>query len=92
MNSRIHVEDRDFALEFGLLPPNAAQGSVAKQFQKLADRAGIPEKQSQAILAALVSKSDAVEQLVQASFLKERIQRSYLQGYRAKLKKLTQGS
>ena len=92
LNSRIHVEDRDFALEFGLLPPNAAQGSVAKQFQKLADRAGIPEKQSQAILAALVSKSDAVEQLVQASFLKERIQRSYLQGYRAKLKKLTQGS
>lgn len=92
LNSRIHVEDRDFALEFGLLPPNAAQGSVAKQFQKLADRAGIPEKQSQAILAALVSKSDAVEQLVQASFLKERIQRSYLQGYRAKLKKLTQGN
>ena len=31
LNSRIHVEDRDFALEDGLLPRDLAQGKIGKQ-------------------------------------------------------------
>jgi serine/threonine-protein kinase HipA len=88
LNSRIHIEDKDFALNEGLLPASMRRGNVAKQFQLLANSAGIPEKQMNAILALMVSKLDQVKILIDASFLKERIQRSYLQTYQMRLKKL----
>lgn len=88
LNSRIHIDDKDFALDEGLLPVKMGQGNVAKQFQLLAGYAGIPEKQMNSILALMVSKSDEVKKLLDASFLKERIQRSYLQSYNMRLKKL----
>lgn len=88
LNSRIHVEDKDFALEEGLLPARMGQGNVAKQFQNLAGHAGIPEKQMHAVLALMVSKSDEVKNLIDASFLKESVQRNYVQSYQTRLKKL----
>jgi serine/threonine-protein kinase HipA len=88
LNSRIHIEDKDFALNEGLLPASKRRGNVVKQFQLLANCAGIPEKQMNAILALMVSKLDQVKILIDASFLKERIQRSYLQTYQMRLKKL----
>ena len=88
LNSRIHIEDKDFALDEGLIPARMGQGNVAKQFRLLADYAGIPEKQKNAIMALMVSKTEQVTNLIGASFLKDRIKRSYLQGYQLKLKKL----
>jgi len=88
LNSRIHIDDKDFALDEGLIPARMGQGNVAKQFQLLADRAGIPEKQTNAIMALMVTKTEQVTNLINASFLKDRIKRSYLQGYQLKLKKL----
>ena len=88
LNSRIHIEDKDFALDEGLIPARMGQGNVAKQFRLLADYAGIPEKQKNAIMALMVSKTEQVTTLIHASFLKDRIKRSYLQGYQLKLKKL----
>ena len=88
LNSRIHIEDKDFALDEGLIPARMGQGNVAKQFQLLAGHVGIQEKQMNAILALMVSRSDQVKKLLDASFLKERIQRSYLQSYQMRLKKL----
>lgn len=44
LNSRIHVEDSDFALEDGLLPRNLTQGKVSKQFAILAEKVGVNEK------------------------------------------------
>ncbi len=88
LNSRIHIEDTDFALKEGLLPASMRRGNVAKQFQLLANCAGIPEKQMNAILALMVSKLDQVKILIDASFLKERVQRSYLQTYQMRLNKL----
>lgn len=64
------------------------QGSVAMQFRSLAGHAGIPEKQTNAIMALMVSKTEQVTILIDASFLKDRIKRSYLQWYQLKLKKL----
>jgi serine/threonine-protein kinase HipA len=90
LNSRIHIDDKDFALNEGLLPPRMGQGNVAKQFQSLAGHAGIQEKQMNAILALMVSKSDQVKKLIDASFLKEQIQRSYIQTYQIRLNKLKQ--
>ena len=88
LNSRVHIEDKDFALDEGLIPARMGQGNVAKQFRLLADYAGIPEKQKNTIMALMVSKTEHVTNLIAASFLKDRIKRSYLQGYQLKLKKL----
>ena len=90
LNSRIHIDDKDFALDEGLITARMGQGNVAKQFQSLAGHAGIHEKQMNSILALMVSKSDQVKKLIDASFLKEQIQRSYLQTYQMRLKKLKQ--
>ena len=88
LNSRIHIDDKDFALDEGLIPARMGQGNVAKQFLMLADYAGIPEKQKNDIMALMVSKTEQITNLTDASFLKDRIKRSYLQGYQLKLKKL----
>lgn len=88
LNSRLHISDTDFALDEGLLPAKLAQGTVFKQFQQLAVHAGIPEKQTLDILSLMVSKTELVQNLIAHSFLKPAAQRSYLQSYKAKLKKL----
>lgn len=88
LNSRIHIDDADFALDEGLIPARMGQGNVVKQFRLLAEHAGIPEKQTNAIMALMVSKTEQVTNLIDASFLKDSIKRSYLQGYQLKLKKL----
>ena len=88
LNSRIHIDDKDFALDEGLIPVRMGQGNVAKQFRLLAEHAGIPEKQTNAIMALMVSKTERVTNLIAASFLKDRIKRSYLQGYQLKIKKV----
>ena len=89
LNSRIHIDDKDFGLEEGLLPKSFSQGSIAKQFQSLAKHAGIPEKQSNLIMGLMISKSDSVKTMVLSSFLKEKIKKNYLQLYQYRLNKLT---
>jgi serine/threonine-protein kinase HipA len=91
LNSRIHIDDKDFALDEGLIPARMGQGNIPKQFRLLADYAGIPEKQTNAIMALMVSKSDQVKKLIDASFLKERIQRNYFQSYQLRFNKLNNG-
>jgi serine/threonine-protein kinase HipA len=88
LNSCIHIEDKDFALDEGLIPARMRQGNVDKQFRLLAEYAGIPEKQTNAIMSLMVSRTEQVTNLIDASFLKDRIKRSYLQLYQLKLKKL----
>ena len=88
LNSRIHIDDKDFALDEGLIPARMRQGNVAKQFRLLAGYAGIQEKQTNAIMSLMVSRTEQVTNLIDASFLKDRIKRSYLQTYQLKLKKL----
>lgn len=88
LNSRIHIEDKDFALDDGLLPRNLAQGKIAQQFATLAAHAGISEKLFHDIMALMTSKSDLVEKMVTASFLNDATKRSYFQLYQGKLKQL----
>ena len=88
LNSRIHIEDKDFALEEGLLPPKEAKGKIKEQFQKLGTLAGISEKQVNKIIESLTQKSEEVTQLIQHSFLEERFKRNYEQAYMNRLNKL----
>ncbi|EOR94526.1 hypothetical protein ADIARSV_2372 [Arcticibacter svalbardensis MN12-7] len=89
LNSRIHIEDKDFALDEGLLPKNLAQGKISSQFTKLAELSGISEKAFNAIRTLMLSKSDLVEKLVTASFLNDSTKRNYWQSYQGRLKHLT---
>ncbi len=88
LNSRIHMEDTDFALEEGLLPKNLAQGKIARQFAILADQAGIPEKVFGDILSVMLSRSASVEKMIASSYLNESTKRNYWQSYKGRIKQL----
>lgn len=88
INSRIHIEDKDFALEDGLLPRNLAQGKIGRQFSILAEQAGIMEKVFKDILSEMLNKSLSVEKMVYSSFLNENTKKHYLQSYQSRLKQL----
>lgn len=89
LNSRIHIDDNDFALDDGLLPGNLAQGKISRQFSVLAENAGIQEKIFNDMMSLLLSKSNLVEKLVAASFLSDSTKRNYWQSYLGRLKQLT---
>ena len=88
LNSRIHIDDKDFALEEGLLPPNLAQGKVTEQFYVLGEQANISKKQVDKVLKSLTAKKDTVLKLIEASFLEEKAKRNYTQAYQTRLNKL----
>lgn len=88
LNSRIHIDDHDFALEEGLLPRAEAQGKIAAQFHVLANIAEINETQVDKILGLLTSKKEDVLSLINRSYLSEKLKRNYEQAYLTRLKKL----
>lgn len=88
LNTQIHIEDTYFALSDGLLPKNLAQAKIATQFETLAIQAKIPPLIFEKIMTLMLSKADAVQKMISASFLKESIKKSYLQAYQTRLKKV----
>ena len=88
LNSRIHLKDKDFALDDGLLPRNLAQGKIMHQFSVLADEAGISPATFEAIRQLMLSGSDKVQQLTFASYLDETTKRHYWQSYQERLRQL----
>lgn len=87
LNSRVHMEDKDFALEDGLLPKNLAQGKIISQFRILAEKAGINEHVYDDIINTMLNQTGLVEKLTFSSFLDEKTQRKYFQSYQTRLKK-----
>lgn len=88
LNSRIHINDHDFALDDGLLPRNLTQGTIRRQFSVLAERAGIDEKTFKDSLSFMLSRSERIEKLTFSSFLNEATKRNYWQLYQGRLKQL----
>ncbi len=89
LNSRIHMEDRDFALDEGLLPLAQAKGRIHEQFYKLGELAGISSKLINDIFSLLTSKRQEVLRLISHSYLADQLKRNYEQAYLTRLKKLT---
>jgi serine/threonine-protein kinase HipA len=81
LNTHIHINDSDFALDEGLLPKSINRGKVGEQFRILASEAGITGKQVDNVLKSMLSNPEKVEALISASFLDERFKRNYLQAY-----------
>ena len=88
LNSRIHIEDRDFALEEGLLPKDLTTGKIATQFAILAQQAGIGDHIYKATLQLMLSHTMRIEKMIASSFLNEKTKRNYWQSYQGRLKQL----
>ena len=88
LNSRIHIEDKDFALDDGLLPKNMAQGKISQEFAMLAEYAGLSKKQFNDLFEFMISDLNKVETLVNSSFLNESTKRNYWQSYLTRKNKL----
>ena len=88
LNSRIHIKDKDFALDDGLLPKNLAQGKIMHQFSILADQAGISQASFDAIRQVMLSGSDRVQELTFSSYLDDTTKRSYWQSYQGRMRQL----
>ncbi|MBS1663698.1 MAG: HipA domain-containing protein [Bacteroidetes bacterium] len=88
LNSRIHIKDKDFALDDGLLPKNLTQGKIIQQFSVLAEHAGIPKKSFADITELMFSGAEKVEKLTFSSYLDENTQRNYWQSYQGRLRQL----
>lgn len=88
LNSRIHIEDRDFALNEGLLPLSKANGKIKEQFYSLGELAGIQYKQTIQSIQSLTSNEAKVLTLIKGSYLNEKTKRNYMQAYQTRLKKL----
>ena len=88
LNSRIHIEDKDFALDDGLLPRNLGQGKISQQFAILSEQAGISSKIFNDTMTLMLSQTDNVEKLITASFLNDTTKSNYSQSYQGRLKQL----
>ena len=88
LNCRIHVQDSDFALDDGLLPPATRQGSIINQFYVLGQQVGLSDNQIRNIHYKMLSGAAKVEALIDASYLNQSSKRNYLQAYQTKLEKL----
>jgi len=81
LNSRIHIKDKDFALDEGLLPKKISKGKIHQHFFILAEQAGLSKKQFEKIVESMLLSSNQVETLVKASYLNESTKRNYWQSY-----------
>jgi serine/threonine-protein kinase HipA len=76
LNSRLHINDGDFALEEGLLPKTIAKGKIHEQFFTLAQEALIPEKTVERIFTFMLNQPEKVLSLIEASFLPEKTKKA----------------
>ncbi len=89
LNTRIHIEDQDFALEEGLLPLSMKKGKIVDLFMRLAQEAQLAERQAIEIFDTMLLGGDKVKTLIDASFLDEKTKRNYWQSYQSRLKRLS---
>jgi serine/threonine-protein kinase HipA len=96
INTRLHVDDTDFALHRGLFAddyqsePYKKSGHPSKtDFMVFATRIGIMESRIDKLLNPFLSRQAMVERLVHASFLSEGNKRAYLLLYQTKRNYLT---
>ena len=88
INTRIHVDDSDFALDKGLFADNFKSEEYKKSghssktdFIEFARRIGVIETRIEKLLNPFLEKQPFVETLVNHSFLSEANKRDYLQMY-----------
>lgn len=88
INTRLHVDDTDFALDKGLFADNYGSEGFKKtnhrgkkDFEEFARRIGVQEDRIEKLLAPFLRKQEKVESLVNRSFLSDPNKRGYLLEY-----------
>jgi len=88
INTRLHVDDTDFALDRGLFADNFASETFKKMFHRgrqdfteFAIRIGVREDRLEKLLGPFLLKQDKVDMLVNNSFLCAPNKRGYLMEY-----------
>ena len=89
LNTRLHMEDADFALEDNLLPRSIHKGGIKNHLLILAEKADLSSGRTQKIIDKMLSKTNQVEDLIDSSFLPEKAKRTYLQHYQQRMRKLS---
>jgi serine/threonine-protein kinase HipA len=91
INTKLHVDDTDFALEKGLFGDGYKSDIYLKRghpckldFMELAKRIGIMENRIEKILAPYIHKQDIVQTLINHSYMDEASKRGYLLLYQTK--------
>ncbi len=95
INTRIHVNDTDFALNGGLFKDNFKSKKMKKNgrsglkdFHEFANRLEIKQKRRDKLLNPFLEKQLMVEKLIQRSFLNDKTKRAYLLRYQTKRNQL----
>ena len=95
LNTRIHADDSDFALDGGLFSDGFKSEEMKKtnhpglhDFQELARRFGINEKRRDKILSPYLQIQPMVEELTRRSFLNDKTKRAYLLQYETRRNQL----
>ena len=93
LNTKIHVDDTDFALNKGLFKtdrPEFFKGGKANgaSFREFGLLIGLPEKVVDKELAAFTAKYPLIDKLIDNSFLSEKVKRQYRMLYQAKRNRL----
>lgn len=95
VNTRIHVNDTDFALDHGLFSDNYHSAVYKKtnhpgkeDFLELSRRLGIPAGRSEKIISPFLARQPLVEELTSRSFLDTATKRAYMLDYNARRNRL----
>ena len=99
LNTSIHVDDSDFALQDGLMPKDAWSeiykncGHPCKEdFIELGKRIGVLPKKINAIIEMFATENPTVYELIDRSFLDERTKRMYKRSYQERLSRFRRSS
>ncbi|MBI9037549.1 MAG: HipA domain-containing protein [Bacteroidales bacterium] len=95
INTRIHVDDSDFALNKGLFKDTFRSSARQKNghpgledFKEFAKRIGIKENRMDKILYPFLERQDKVEHLINCSFLNKSTKNAYLIDYNTRRNRL----
>ncbi len=93
LNTRIHVEDSDFALDKGLFKTDRSEffkgeKAIGVTFKQFALLIGLPETIVDKELSVFAAKYSLIDELIDRSFLSEKIKKQYRMLYQTKRNRL----
>lgn len=98
MNTSIHVDDGDFALHGGLIPESEYSEVYSRtshpckdDFITFGTRIGVQPKKLTAIIELFATEQPKVYELIENSFLDEKVKRMYKQSYQERLHRFQRG-
>lgn len=94
MNTSIHIDDEDFALQDGLIPKSEYSDTYTNSghpckddFITFGKRIGVLPKKLHSIIELFATEQPQVLQLIEHSFLDEKVKRMYRQSYLERLRR-----